>query len=112
MFAITGFLGAGLALAPFLLGFADHSGALWANLLLGSLVAVVSMIGLASTTLDKRWEHWVLAVAGVAAFIAPFAFGYADHAQPLWAGLIVGAGLVVLDGFKVFQLPATMEPHR
>lgn len=111
MFVITGFLGAALAIAPFVLGFADHGSALWINLVLGVIVAVVSMIGLASTTMDKRWEYWVLGLAGVAAFIAPFIFGYADHAQPLWTGLIVGAVLAVLDGLKAFQPPPKVEPH-
>ncbi len=105
MFWITGLLGLALALSPFILGYASHGIALWTSLILGAIVVLLSIIGLNSSAADKRWVNWVVGLAGVAAFIAPFIFGYTDHAQPLWAGLILGAVLAILDGFKAFQAP-------
>ena len=111
MFWITGILGLLLGLSPFVLGFANSAIALWTSLVLGVIVVVASIIGLASQAMDKRWEYWVIGLAGVAAFIAPFVFGYASRAEPLWAGLILGAALAVLDGFKAFQPPPMAGHH-
>lgn len=107
MFWITGILGLALGLSPFVLGFANNAVALWTSLVLGVIVVVVSIIGLASTAMDKRWEYWVIGLAGLLAIIAPFALGYAGLASALWTSLIVGAVLALWDGVKVFQQPAT-----
>ena len=111
MFWVTGVLGLALGLSPFVLGFADHDIALWTSIVLGVIAVAISIIGLISTAMDKRWMYWVTALAGLAAFIAPFVFGYSDHAEPLWTGLLLGAGLAVLDGIYAFQPPPTTEPQ-
>lgn len=111
MFWITGVLGLALGVAPWVLGYADHSSALWASVILGLVVLLVSAWGLISQATDKRWEYWVIGLAGLAAFIAPFIFGYSDDAQPLWTGLILGAILVVLEAAKIIQQLPKSEPQ-
>ena len=116
MFWITSILGVALGVSPFVLGFADHIVAVWTYIVLGAIVLIVSYIGGASGAMDKRWAYWVMGLAGVAAFVAPFLFGYADHTQPLhapplWAGLFLGALLALLDGVKVFQALPRTEAH-
>ncbi len=111
MFWVTGILGLALSSSPYVLGFADHGAALWTSIVLGVIVVVISIIGLISTAMDKRWMYWVIGLAGVAAFVAPFVFGFSDHAEPLWTGLLLGAGLALLDGVYAFQPPPTMEPQ-
>ena len=109
MFLITGIFGVALIASPFLLGFTHHSAALWASIILGAIVWAVSFFGEATMAEAKRWMYWVMGLAGVGAFIAPFVFGYTDHAQPLWAGLILGALLALVDGYKAFQPAPRME---
>jgi hypothetical protein len=111
MFWITGLLGLALGLAPFVLGYAAHGIALWTSLILGAIIVLFSIIGLTSAAEDKRWVNWVVGLAGLAALIAPFIFGYSNHAQPLWAGLILGVLLAILDGYKVFQTPEPASHH-
>lgn len=111
MFLITGILGVALIASPFLLGFTHHSAALWVSIVLGAIVWAVSFFGVATVAEAKRWMYWVMGLAGVATFSAPFVFGYTDHAQPLWAGLILGTLLALLDGFKAFQAPLRTEAH-
>jgi len=110
MFWITGILGLALGLSPFAMGFASHGIALRASLVLGVMVVAVSLIGLASKPMDKRWEYWALGLFGLTTFIAPFIFGYARHAQSLWAGLFVGAALM-LASLWASQTPPEMSAH-
>ena len=112
MFWISGLLGLLLGLSPFVFGYAGHAIALWTSIVLGALVILIAIIGQSSTAMDKRWEYWVIGLSGLAAFIAPFVFGYSNVVTLLWSGLILGALLAVLDGYKAFQTPPTMEhPH-
>ncbi len=111
MFWITGILGLALGLSPFVLGFADHSLALWTSIVLGVIVVVVSILGLFSTAMDKRWINWVMGLTGLAVFIAPFSFGYARHAQPLWAGLFMGAALMLASLWAFQTLPEMSSHH-
>lgn len=71
MFWITGVLGLALGVAPWVLGYADHLSAMWASVVLGLVVLLVSVWGLISRAADKRWEYWAIGLAGLAAFIAP-----------------------------------------
>lgn len=108
MFWITGILGLTLSLSPFVMGFAGHGIALWTSVVLGAIVVVVSLIGLASTATDKSREYWVLGLSGLAAFIASFIFGYASRAQALWAGLFLGAVLILAASIRPFLAPPEM----
>lgn len=111
MFWITGVLGLALGVAPWVLGYADHLSAMWASVVLGLVVLLVSVWGLISRAADKRWEYWAIGLAGLAVFIAPFIFGYNDVAEPLWTGIILGAILVVLEAAKIIQEPPGTEPQ-
>lgn len=55
--------------------------------------------------------YWVMGLAGVGATIAPFVFGYTDHAQPLWAGLILSLLLALLGGFRIIQTLPRREAY-
>lgn len=111
MFWVTGILGLALGAAPFVLGYADHESALWTSIILGLVVVIASLAGLIARPANEKWEYWTIAAAGLAVFVAPFFFNYADHAEPLWTGLILGAALAVLDVIKALQPPPVMTSH-
>lgn len=112
MFWVTGFLGLALGAAPFLLGYAGHDAALWTSILLGLVVVISSLAGLIARPDDEQWEYWTIATAGLTLFVAPFFFNYADHAEPLWTGLILGTVLAVLDVTKALQLNSARISHQ
>lgn len=112
MFWIMVVLGLALGAAPWVLGYADHPSALWASVILALIIILASAWGLTSQATNKRGEYWLIGLAGLAAFIAPFVFGYSNHAQPLWTGLILGAILVVLDVVRLIQEPPATEARR
>lgn len=97
MFWLTGLLGLVLALAPFVFGFSTVSAALWTCLILGAIILVVSGIGAVSPQADTRWMHWVNGLAGLAALIAPFIFGYNSPGSAMWTGIVLGGMLVVIE---------------
>lgn len=104
MFWITGLLGLVLAVSPFVLGYSDIPGALWTNIVLGAFIFAVSVIAVLYAG-SRRWPGWVIGLAGVAAVIAPFIFGYSDVALPLWTTIALGAVLIILDAIAVLQPP-------
>lgn len=112
MFWITAVLGLALGVAPWVLGYADHVAAMWTSVILGLIVFLASAAGLIARPAQERWEYWVIGLAGVAAFVAPFVLGYSNHAEPLWTALILGTALAVLEAFGLFRAPQTVEPRR
>jgi hypothetical protein len=101
MYWVTGVLGLALIVAPFVLGYSDNTTALWASIVLGVVVAGVSLF----EAWDKaRWEYWVAGAAGVLAVLAPFVLGFTAVTAALWASLILGAIIVILAGYEVFAV--------
>jgi hypothetical protein len=111
MFWVTTVLGLLLGLAPFVLGFASVPAALWTDLVLGLLIAVLSLIGALSPEADNRWMRWVIGLSGVAAILAPLIFGYARVGGALWTGIILGVILIVIELFSGSESPNTAPAH-
>jgi membrane-bound ClpP family serine protease len=109
MFWITSLLGVLLAIAPFVLGYTTDMPAMWTSLIIGAIVVVVSLFAQFTSALDKRWEYWVLALAGLAAIAAPFVLGYSGLATALGISLVIGVILLLWDGYKALQPPPL--PH-
>jgi hypothetical protein len=101
MYWLTGILGLAMAVAPFALGYRDHTFAMWTSVILGVVVLLASLY----EGMDERqakWEWWVVGLAGVLAVIAPFAFGFTTMTVAFWAMLILGALVAILAGYEAF----------
>lgn len=109
MFWITAILGLALGVAPWVLGYADHAAAMWASVILGLVVFLVSASGLIARNTRERWEYWVIALAALAVIATPLVLGYSNHAEPVWTALILSGGLVVLNAFQIFRAPYRVE---
>ncbi len=101
MYWITGLLGLILIVVPFVLNYTADATALWADIILGALVLIVSAYK--AITHDKvKWEYWAVGILGILGIIAPFVLGFSVLATALWATLILGLIVAVLSGYEVF----------
>lgn len=101
MYWVTGIIGVLLVIAPFVLGFTANPPALWASVILGLAVLVVSIItGLVHDT--ANWEYWLIGLCGLAAIIAPFVMGFSNHVRPEWTNIILGALAIILSAYQLF----------
>lgn len=88
----TCILAALLIIAPFVLGYGNLPGALWASIILGAAALIAGFM-------EKfRWAT----AAGVLAFIFPWILGFSGTPTALWATLILGALIAIPDGVKGF----------
>lgn len=104
MYWITGILGLALILAPFVLGYSNNPTAQWTSIILGAVVAVVSLLEGWLKNVSK-WEYWVAGLAGLLAVIAPFVLGFSALSAALWTCVILGALVAILAGYEVFRAP-------
>lgn len=99
MYWTTGILGVLFILAPFAFGYTNNSIAMWTSVLLGSTVALVSLLEAASGNQD-RWEYGIAALVGIGAIVAPFALGYGNITQALWTSISIGVLLALTAGSR------------
>lgn len=92
-----GLLGIWLILAAFL-GFGT-TGHLWNDVIVGALVALVSLSG------ERGTWAWIAGVAGIWMIVAGFIPALVAGAGLIWNNLIVG-GLIVIAGFSLSGQPA------
>ena len=81
-----------LILAPFVLGYSNVPGALWASIILGAAALILGFME------QYRWA----AVAGALAFISPWVLGFSGVTAALWTTLILGALIAIPDGIRGF----------
>ncbi|RIK44224.1 MAG: hypothetical protein DCC55_03270 [Chloroflexi bacterium] len=101
MYWLTGILGLAMAVAPFALGYRDHTFAMWTSVILGVVVLLASIYE-AMDERQAKWEWWVVGIAGVLAVIAPFVFGFTTMTMAFWTMLILGALVFILAGYEAF----------
>lgn len=101
MYWLEAVLGLALVAAPFTLGYRDNSAALWGSIVIGVVVMVVSGYRAYKNTAE-RWEGWVDVVAGVAAVLVPFIFGFSALATALWAFVVIGLLVAILSGYQLY----------
>lgn len=104
MYWITGILGLALAVAPFVLGYSNHTGALWTSVILGVVVILVSAYEAADRN-KAKWEYWIAGLAGLVAIIAPFVLGFSAMTTAMWTTIVLGVLMLLLAGYEVFLGP-------
>lgn len=101
MYWVTGTLGFVLMAAPYFFGYQLNPTALWASLLFGAGIILVSFFeGFARGR--GRWEYWVAALAGIAIILAPFVFGFGAITAALWTSITVGILITVVAGSELY----------
>jgi hypothetical protein len=101
MYWLEAVLGLALIAAPFALGYRDNPTALWASVVIGVVVLLVSAYK-AYAKATERWEGWVDVIAGVAAILVPFIFGFSALATALWAFVVIGVLIASLSGYDLY----------
>lgn len=102
MYYLTGFTGLLLLFAPFVLGYADNTAALWTSLIVGAGVLFVSTVE-GVVTRPGKWEYWVAGIMGLVALIAPFIFGFSSITGAFWASILAGGVLILVSGIEVYS---------
>lgn len=101
MYWIVGLVGVAFGVAPWVFSYTDNTAALWTSIGLGVLTVLAA--GYKAIVKDTaNWEYWAAGIVGVAAIIAPFALGFSTLTAALWTSIVIGAALVILDGYEVF----------
>lgn len=108
MYWLTAVLGVALGIAPFLLGYRDQPVAMWTSIVLGVVVAILSLI----EAMDERahkWENWAVGAAGLLAIIAPFAFGFTTLTMAMWVTIGFGLLVLLIAGYEVFTEQTSVQ---
>lgn len=92
---VTLVIGLYVALSPFWTDTSDE--AMWSLIILGGLLAIVSLWALAQPTQPS--SEWVNLVLGVLLFIAPWVMSYTDFELASWTSWIGGGLAVVVSAF-------------
>lgn len=100
MYWITGLVGLGSIVAPFLFGYTGNTPALWSSLIIGAALIVASALEGVERDQDML-EYWAAGFLGLVAIVAPFLFGFSDHTTELWTSVVVGIVAVVAAGTRV-----------
>ncbi|MEX1112628.1 MAG: SPW repeat protein [Candidatus Andersenbacteria bacterium] len=94
-----------LIIAPFVLGYAATTAALWNDVIFG--IAIVLLAGSREVGEGYRyaWPSWLNAIIGVWLIIAPFAIGYSFIQEALWNSVIIGIAVALLATWSALSTP-------
>ena len=81
---ILGFL---LVISPWLFGFTATTSAMWNAVILGVIIAALSILAISAYA---RWEEWVNALAGLWVLFSPWFLGFSGVASAAWTHFIIG----------------------
>jgi len=86
-------LGIWMIISSFALGFANVPRAMWNNVVLGVVIAIVAIIR-TSTTRQPGWS-WLNALLGILVIISPLVLGFA-LGNAIWNNVILGIIMTIL----------------
>lgn len=87
--------GVWLVAAPFILDYSNIAGAVWNDILVGVIVAILAWIRVGSPLLNEG-VGWTNLVLGAWLILAPFVIGYSANTAALWNDVIIGFVVAVL----------------
>ena len=100
-------LGLLLVISPWLFGFAATTSAMWNAVILGVIIAALSI---AAISAYARWEEWVNALAGLWVLFSPWFLGFSGVASAAWTHFIIGIAVVVIAAIEIWLMSAQMPP--
>jgi hypothetical protein len=97
-------LGLWLIVAPFVLLYRGISAALWDNIIVGIIIAVLAgWRALGKESVRMTVTSWVVALLGLWTIIAPFVLHYAGNASAMWNGVVVGIAVAILATYRALD---------
>jgi hypothetical protein len=97
-------LGLWLIVAPFALFYRGISAALWDNVIVGIIIAVLAgWRALGKESVRMTVTSWVVALLGLWTLIAPFALRYTGNANAMWNNVIIGIVVVILATYRALD---------
>jgi SPW repeat len=97
-------LGVWLIVAPFALVYRGISAALWDNVIVGIIVAVLAAWrALGKESVRMTVTSWAVAVLGLWTLAAPFALRYESNANAMWNDVIVGIVLAIIATYRALD---------
>jgi hypothetical protein len=84
--------GAVLFPAPFISGYTGTPAALWTNMIMGVVIAV----------LGYRKNYKWAASAGLLSVVAPWVFGFSGVSAAVWNCVTIGGVIAIADGYQGF----------
>jgi hypothetical protein len=81
-----------LFLAPFISGYTGTPAALWTNLIMGVVIAVLGYMK------NYKWA----AIAGLLTAVAPWVFGFRGVSVAVWNCVTIGGVIALADGYLGF----------
>ena len=100
---LNALIGAWFTSAPWVIGFADQSGALSLSTFFGIIQIIVSLWGL-----DKHgwsaWQNWISAITGVWFVIFPFIYSLTNG--EVWSSVILGLITII---FSLWNLGTNLD---
>lgn len=101
MYWITGLVGLAMAVAPWVFSYTDNTNAMWASVIIGAAIVLVSGYKAIMRDENQYWEYWVAGLAGIVAIAAPFVLGFNTLTAALWTSIAAGALVIIIAGYEV-----------
>lgn len=98
-------LGLWLIISPWIAGFATSQVALWNAVILGVVIAAMS---LAALTRFRDWEEWADMLVGAWLIASPWVLGFATMTIATYNVVLVGIATLVLAGWSLREHRASM----
>ena len=102
MYWITALLGLAMGVAPWVFNYTDNTSAMWASIIIGAVIVLVSGYKAIVQDENQYWEYWLAGLAGIVAIAAPFVLNFTAIVAALWTSIAVGALVVLIAGYEVF----------
>jgi hypothetical protein len=92
--------------APFILGYANVTAALWNAIIVGILFIILgAWAALTADAATSKTLDWIAVVVGIWLIIAPFVLGYTAVTVALWNAIIVGIIAAACAFFAALRAP-------
>ena len=93
---VLGFL---LFISPWVLSFTGASAAAWLSWVVGVLIMLAAIAGIAA---GDEWPEWVALVLGVWTFVVPWIFGFVSARNAFATHIVLGVLIIVFAAWGIW----------
>ena len=95
-----------LFVSPWIMGFAAETAPAW-NAWIAAIV--LGVLAVATLAVFAQWEEWANLVVGLWLIVSPLLLGFAANANAMWTHVVLGALVVVVSAWAVWD--ERQHPH-